>query len=74
MVTSYLDSRKTIGNRGSKSIRGFIPLIVKEQRVDGSWYGKIFTIFKVYSYRMPKGIYRSKSLLNKLEIKDSFQP
>ena len=36
-VTSYIDSRKTIGNRGSKSIVEFIPLIVKEQRVDGSW-------------------------------------
>ena len=36
-VTSYIDSRKIIGNRGSKSIVEFIPLIVKEQRVDGSW-------------------------------------
>ena len=41
MVTSYLDSRKTIGNRGSKSNTRFILIFVKEQRVDGSWYGKV---------------------------------
>jgi len=37
MVTSLKASEKNVGNRGSKSIAGFNPAIVKEQRVNGSW-------------------------------------
>ena len=40
-------------NRVSKSI-AWIKVIVKEQRVDGSWYKKIFFVFKVYSTRFWK--------------------
>jgi len=36
MVTSLKASEKNVGNRGSKSIAGFNPAIVKEQRVNGS--------------------------------------
>jgi hypothetical protein len=44
-----------MGYRGSKSITGLIttnqirPGIVKEQRVDGSWYKRNSFVFKVYS-------------------------
>jgi hypothetical protein len=38
MVTSQEMSENKMGNRGSKSSRDNMPLLVKEQRVDGSWY------------------------------------
>ena len=40
MVTSHKASEKNVGNRGSKSvILNSYNLIVKEQRVNGSWCG-----------------------------------
>jgi hypothetical protein len=39
MVTSLKASEKNVGNRGSKSITCLKPVIVKEQRVNGSWCG-----------------------------------
>jgi hypothetical protein len=37
MVTSLKIDEKKIGNRGSKSVIVSKAVIVKEQRVDGSW-------------------------------------
>jgi len=40
-VTSHKMSENEMGNRGSKSIKGYKSLVVKEQRVDGSYFGSI---------------------------------
>jgi hypothetical protein len=42
-VTSQKASEKNVGNCGSKSVES---AIVKEQRVDGSWYGDIFSYLR----------------------------
>ena len=42
IVTSHKIREKIMGNRGSKSAI-LINIVVKEQRVDGSWYGIKFT-------------------------------
>ena len=55
MVTSQKMIEREMGYRGSKSLTGLFtptslkPVIVKEQRVDGSWRKRNSLMFKVYS-------------------------
>jgi hypothetical protein len=84
MVTSLKASEKNVGNRGSKSIISK-NIIVKEQRVYGSWYDNILSYLRCtlmgfernYQVRIPSNQIiqrRLYSTVSKLNYVTSKQP